>query len=176
MDEVIMVEVARAGSLPRARIRGILKGLSETIRLPDQRRVFHVDGDGQYGPTFDRIRKHLRTSKAKHIVVGAATDPSALGALRAFEEVGRAAECAVVGQNADPEGRAELRQSRTRLVGSVAYFPENYGAGIIHLARDILARKATPPAVFIKHQLITRENVDHFYPNDALMGVGVSPI
>jgi len=176
VDEVIMVEVARAGSLPRARIRGILKGLSETIRLPDQRRVFHVDGDGQYGPTFDRIRKHLRTSKAKHIVVGAATDPSALGALRAFEEVGRAAECAVVGQNADPEGRAELRQSRTRLVGSVAYFPENYGAGIIHLARDILARKATPPAVFIKHQLITRENVDHFYPNDALMGVGVSPI
>jgi ribose transport system substrate-binding protein len=151
-------------------------GLSETTHPPVQSCVFHVDGDGLYGTTYDRIRKHLRTSKAKHILVGAATDPSALGALRAFEEVGRAAECAVVGQNADPEGRAELRQPRTRLVGSVAYFPENYGAGLIRLALDILARKATPPAVFIKHQLITPENVDHFYPNDALMGVGASPI
>jgi ribose transport system substrate-binding protein len=176
VDEVIMVEVARAGSLPHARIRGILAGLSETIQPPDQWRVFHVDGDGMYGPTYERIRKHLRTSKAKHILVGAATDPSALGALRAFEEVGRAANCAIVGQNADPEGRAELRQSRTRLVGSVAYFPESYGASIIRLALDILARKATPPAVFIKHQLITPENVDHFYANDALMHVGVSPI
>jgi len=25
-----------------------------------------------------------------------------------------------------------------------------------------------PPAVFIKHQLITAGNVDHFYPTDAL--------
>ena len=26
-----------------------------------------------------------------------------------------------------------------------------------------------PPAVFVKHQLITRENVDHVYPNDSLL-------
>jgi hypothetical protein len=28
-----------------------------------------------------------------------------------------------------------------------------------------------PPAVFVRHQLITPENVDHHYPNDALLGV-----
>ena len=33
---------------------------------------------------------------------------------------------------------------------------------------DILARKPVPPAVFIRHQLVTRENVDHLYPNDEL--------
>ena len=104
--------------------------------------------------------------------MGAATDPSALGALRAFQEAGRANDCAIVGHNAEPDGRAELREPRTRLIGSVAYFPEKYGAGVIRLALDILARKATPPAVFIRHLLITPENVDHFYPNDTLMGVG----
>ena len=31
--------------------------------------------------------------------------------------------------------------------------------------------KATPPAVFIKHQLLTRDNVDHVYPNDELIGL-----
>lgn len=39
------------------------------------------------------------------------------------------------------------------------------------LALDILARRPVPPAVFVKHQIITRENLDHFYANDALMGV-----
>ena len=41
----------------------------------------------------------------------------------------------------------------------------------MRLALDMLAHKPTPPAVLMKHQLITRENVDHVYPNDALLGV-----
>ena len=38
-------------------------------------------------------------------------------------------------------------------------------------AMDIIERKPTPPAVFIKHQLITPDNVDHFYPNDGLLAL-----
>jgi ribose transport system substrate-binding protein len=76
-----------------------------------------------------------------------------------------------VGQNAEPDARAELREPRTPLVGSVGYFPERYGDGLIRLALDILARRPIAPAVFVKHHIITAENVDHYYPNDALMGV-----
>ena len=47
----------------------------------------------------------------------------------------------------------------------------SYGDGLIKLALDILTKKAVPPAVFVHHQVITRENVDHYYPNDALLGV-----
>ena len=98
----------------------------------------------------------------------------ALGALRAFEEAGRTSACAIMGQNASPEGRAELRQEGTRLVGSVAYFPEKYGSEIIGVALDILHRRPVPPAVFVKHQLLTAENVDHVYPNDELLLLPVS--
>jgi ribose transport system substrate-binding protein len=170
VNEILMVEITRAGSVPQARIRGMLAGLNEVLRRTDQCKIVHLDGDGQFKTALDGVRKHLRASKARRILVGAATDSSALGALRAFEEAGRASECAVVGQNAEPEGRAELREPRTRLIGSVAYFPEKYGPAVIRLALDILARKPTPPAVFIKHQLITPESVDHLYPNDTLMG------
>ena len=102
------------------------------------------------------------------MLVGAANDPSALGAARAFQESGRAGTCAIVGQNAEPDARAELRQPRTPLIASVGFFPERYGDGLIKLALDILAHRQTPPALFIRHQLITTENVDHFYANDAL--------
>jgi ribose transport system substrate-binding protein len=50
-----------------------------------------------------------------------------------------------------------------------SYFPEKYGDRIIAIAMDILNGKAVPPAVFTSHQLITRENVDHYYPNDAMV-------
>ena len=117
------------------------------------------------------MRNHLRESPARRILVGAANDPSALGALRAFQEAGRVSHCAIVGQNAEPEARIELRTVNTRFIGSVGYFPEKYGDGLIRVALDLLARKPVPPAVFIKHQLVTPENVDHLYPNDALLGM-----
>jgi ribose transport system substrate-binding protein len=169
VDEILLVEIRRAGSVPQTRIRGMLTGINEALRVGPEVLVTHVDGDGQFGPALENLRKHLRTTKSRHILVGAANDPSALGALRAFQEAGRTSECAIVGHNAEPEGRAELREPNTRLIGSVAYFPERYGPQVIRLALDILERKPTPPAVFVRHQLITSENVNHFYPNDALM-------
>jgi ribose transport system substrate-binding protein len=170
-DEVLLIELQRAGSLPKARMRGFLAGLSEVMRTPERSRIVPLDGDGQFQTSLERVRKHLRESKAKRILVGAVNDSSAIGALRAFQEAGRAEECAIVGQNAEPEARLELREPRTRLIASVAFFPEQYGEGLVRLALDILVRKPVPPAVFTRHQIITPENVDHFYPNDSLMSV-----
>jgi len=102
------------------------------------------------------------------VLVGAINDPSALGALRAFQEAGRAENCAVMGQNASPEGRVELREPKTRFVGSVAYFPERYGDDLIRVSIDILNQRPVPPAVFVEHKLITPSLVDHYYPNDSV--------
>jgi len=151
----------------------MLIGLHETVR--NRAHIFNMDGDGQFGKSLESVRRHLRGSKAKRILVGAATDPSALGALRAFQETGRTHECAIVGHNAEPEGRKELREPNTRLIGSVAYFPEKYGAQVMRLALDLLEKKPTPPAVFMRHQLVTAENVDHFYPNDNLITLIKTP-
>jgi len=131
--------------------------------------VTYLDGDGKLGESFEAMRRHLRSSRAPRFLIGAINDPSALGALRAMQEAGRVNGCAVMGQNASPEGRAELREPGTRLIGSVAYFPEKYGAEIVAVALDILNRRPVPPAVFAKHQLVTPENVDHIYPNDRLL-------
>jgi len=168
---VLLLELGRAGSLVHARLSGVLAGLKETLRdAVEARPVVSLDGDGQFKTSLERVRKHLRGSKARHVVVGAVNDPSALGASRAFQEAGRAGTCAIVGQNAEPDARAELREPRTPLVASVGFFPERYGDGLIKLAFDILAHRQTPPALFIRHHLITTENVDHFYPNDVLLG------
>jgi ribose transport system substrate-binding protein len=168
-DEILLLELARAGSLPAARGRGVVAGIREVLHEAVNWRVVSIDADGQFKAALERVRKHLRETQARRILVGAANDPSALGAARAFQESGRTDHCAIIGQNAEPDARAELREPRTPLIASVGYFPERYGDGLIRLALEILGRRPTPPAMFVNHQIVTRENVDHLYPNDALM-------
>jgi hypothetical protein len=55
------------------------------------------------------------------------------------------------------------------LVASVACLPEKYATDLLPLGLDIIERKPTPTAVFIKHQLVAPHNVDHFYPNGGLL-------
>jgi ribose transport system substrate-binding protein len=169
IDEIVLIALQRAGSLPKMRLTGMLVGMKEVLPQLENCPVTYVDGDGRLGDSFEAMRRHLRGSRSHRILVGAINDPSALGALRAFQEAGRTEGCAIMGQNASPEGRAELRQPGTRLIGSVGYFPEKYGADIVSVALDILHRRPVPPAVFVKHQLVTPENVNHIYPNDELM-------
>jgi ribose transport system substrate-binding protein len=169
VQEVLLLELARAGSLVHARMSGVLAGLRETMREKIETcSVVSLDCDGQFKTSLEKVRRHLRQSKADYVLVGAANDPSALGAARAFQEAGRADTCAIVGQNAEPDARTEMRERRRPLVASVGFFPERYGDAIIKLAVDILAHRRTPPAVFTRHHIITPENVDHFYPNDSL--------
>ena len=171
VDEILVLELARAGALVHARCKGILAGIKETLHGAEAVPVITLDGDGQFKTSLEKVRRHIRLSKTRRILVGAANDPSGLGAVRAFQEAGRDPTCAVVGQNAEPDARVELRERRTPFVASVGYFPERYGSGLVRLALDILSKKPVPPAVFTRHQIITSENVDHFYPNDSLLGV-----
>jgi ribose transport system substrate-binding protein len=172
VDEVILLELPIAGPLPRSRMTGMLAGIREVIpRLPDDKARF-LDGKGRFEDSLAVMRKHLARTKSTRILLGALNDPSCLGGLHAFEEVGRSEHCLAVGQNASIEARREMRRPRSRLVGSVGYFPEWYGEAVISLALDKAAGREVPAATFVKHQMITPGNIDIAYPNDALIEQG----
>ena len=70
-------------------------GLRETLPSLRDRGVNNLDGNGQFAKTLDLVRKHLRKVLSERTLVCAVNDPSAIGALRAFEEAGRTQNCAV---------------------------------------------------------------------------------
>ena len=164
VEELLLLELPIAGPLPQLRITGMMAGLSELLPGIKSLPAVRLDGKGEFEHSLDAVRRYLRRTAPKRTLVAAINDPSALGALRAFEEAGRGHLCAVMGQNAIREARQELRRPATRLIGSVAYFPESYGEELIPLALAILQKKPVPPAVFVKHQLITPKNIDLLYP------------
>ena len=173
-DEMVFLELAMAGPLIQTRLTGMLAGVRELLgKVPDQS-VRFLNGNGRFESSLDKMRRYLRQTNAKRILVGTVNDPSCLGALRAFEESGIASHCLAVGQNASIEARREMRRPESRLVGSVGFFPEAYGEAIISLALNKLQGKEIPPATFTRHQLVTAENVDQLYPNDKLISAGDS--
>jgi ribose transport system substrate-binding protein len=170
VDLVILLGLTAAGAVPAARMTGFAVGVREVLPHVSDSELVRLDGKGGYVESLEAVRKHLAKSRARRILIGAQNDASALGAVRALEESGRE-QGAVVGQNATAAGRAEIRHKATKLIGSVAFFPETYGPQLIELAFLILNGNPVPPAVFVKHILITTENVDHHYPNDAMLKV-----
>jgi len=172
VDDVILLELPMAGPLPRSRLTGVLAGIREILpKIPDQR-VRFINGNGRFENSLQVARRYLQQNKMKHVLIGGLNDPSCLGALQAFEEAGRSVNCIAVGQNASIEARREMRRSGSRLIGSVAYFPERYGEAVVSLAVDKLQGKEIPPATFVRHVMITPENVESFYPNDKLITSG----
>lgn len=165
-EQVMLFGLPIAGPLPALRITGVMDGLRAELPRITGVPVAHLDGKGDFEQILSVVRKWLQRGPRRRTLVGTVNDTCALAALHAFEEAGAGNLCAVVGQNAILEARNELRRRGTRLVGTVAYFPERYGDDLIPLALSILEGKSVAPATFIKHQFLTSKNVDLIYPLD----------
>lgn len=163
LDDLILLGLPMAGSLPGSRLTGSLLGIREIIPLLADSQVHELSADGRFMSSYEIVKKHLTKNKHRRILVSAINDPSALGALEAFREAGRLQHCAIVGQNASSDALHEMSRPNTRLVGSVGYFPEKYGEQLIALARQLLAHKPVPQAVFVKHHMVTPGNLQNYY-------------
>jgi ribose transport system substrate-binding protein len=166
VDEVLLIGADHAGPTLNIRLSGMLDGITQSIQPSRSISLVRMDTKGQYERTLDSVRKHLRRGKLRKVLVGAVNDISALAALQAFRDIGAEDFCAVAGQNACIDARNEMRRSHTRMICSVAYFPEAYGERLIKLALEMLRHNFVPPAVFVKHELVTSANVDRVYPYD----------
>ncbi len=164
VDELLLLELPKAGQVPNARILGSMLGVIERLVWFSERQIKILRTSGHYENTVALVRSYLRRSRAERILVAAINDPCALGALQAFRDAGREQQCAIVGHNASPDVHAELARKESRLIGSVGYFPERYGEGVIPLALDLLAGRPVAPATFIRHEMVTPANLRTFYP------------
>jgi ribose transport system substrate-binding protein len=167
-EELLLLEVEIAGSLPHLRLSGAQSVLSKAPSNPF--RITHLESRGEFLRSFELTRRHLQTSPRRRTLITGINDFAVLGALRAFDEAGRRDQCLAVGLAAIPEARQELRLPGTRLVASVGFFPERYGTTLLRLALDVLQHKSLPPAVYAPVELITPQNVDRFYPKDLFPG------
>ena len=164
-DKLIVLEENRAGDLPKARIHGQLDGLNSVIGEVPADDLLYLDSGNTMAISQNNMSKTLQTlSTTERLAVISFNDEAALGAVEAARALGRTDQIVVVGQGGDRLGRAELRRLDSPMIGTTAYMPERYGERLIDIAVNILHGISVPPAIYIEHVFLTKENLDNYYP------------
>jgi ribose transport system substrate-binding protein len=153
---VLGIDIEEAGPLVQSRMKGAFAGVR--LQLPELREESFVLRDGQglhkksYALTADFLRRHR---KDQGILIAAATDTSALGAVQAVRELKREKQVAIVGQDCIPEAIEEMRKRGSPLIGSVSHEAAKYGPNLISIGLAILRGETVEPYNYIAHRLVT---------------------
>ena len=164
-DHLIILEERRTGAVPATRIQGQLDGLQELMGNVPASQILYLDSGNTAEISQANMLQALRELPSmRRLAVISFNDDAAFGAICAARELGREDDVVIVGQGADRIVRKEIRHPESRLVGSTAYWPEQYGEKLIDVALKILNGAAVPPAVYNEHTFVTQNNIDEHYP------------
>ena len=167
VDHIIVLEQKRAGSHPAMRIQGQVDGLIEVIGTESREKLVTIDSDNTSEGSYEVMRSVFsKLHASEHIGIICFNDDAAMGTLYAATEYGFENQILLVGQGADRRLRSEMRKPHSPIVGATSYRPETYGDYLVKIAMDILDGKQVAPAIYMKHDFITPDNVNDFYPAD----------
>jgi ribose transport system substrate-binding protein len=154
VDKVLSLDLPLSGAVPGARMQGQLDALRKLVDIADDD-IIHLDSKNASEESRQVVAGVLPALKgAERIVVLCVNDETAIGAQTAFEEAGSADRMITVSLGADQVGLKALQSPNGRIIGAVAFFPEQYGDTILTAALQILGGKPTPPAICTRHVLI----------------------
>lgn len=154
-DWIVGLGIAEAGSFVQSRVTGAFQGIRSRIPQISADRFMRLEGGGLRQRSYQAMMAFLRNHKKQRILVAAATDTSALGALQALRETGSEKTVAIVGQDCIPEVLEEMRSDGGGLIGSISHEAHTYGPRLIQLGLAMLRGSAVPPYNFVHHKPIT---------------------
>jgi ribose transport system substrate-binding protein len=156
VDRVVGLDVAEAGTFVQSRINGAFVGVRSLLPDIPAESYIRIDGRGLRETSArvlaDFFKRHPRTER---ILIAAATDTSALGALQVTMQSQREKNVAIVGQDCIPEVLEEMKNPSSPIIGSISHEVQTYGPRLIQLGVAILRGHAVPPYNYVHHRVVT---------------------
>lgn len=170
IDAFVGISYQGGGDVVMDRVKGCQDYLmkAEGITMPDAANLFMFDAGAS-----DQTVKAKQTvtdfltahPDMKHIVFTAHNDETGAGIFAGIEASGREADCFVGSTGGDTPYQEHVRKGGGDVwIASSAFAPEKYGAQVIPMAIDILEGKEVPMNTYLDHFVITKENMDQYYP------------
>ncbi len=155
---VLGLDLPEAGLLVQGRVSGAFEAVRSAMpSLPIECYV-RMDGRGMRDRSHTLVAEFLdRHPEAKRILIAAATDTSALGAVDAAREKKRHRHVAIVGQDCIAEAIAEMKKATSPLIASVSHETSTYGPSIMRLALAILKGQTVAPYNYVVHRLVRKK-------------------
>ncbi len=156
VDRIILVTEENTGPVVRSRTEGMLEGVLGSVAY-DRDRVVTVNCINAAVDSEEKIGTVLETlGRTERVLILSFNDIVTLGVLSALKHHEREDRSMVVSMSYITPIAKELKRPGTPLLGSVAFFPEEYGARIIELALAILQRKTVKQTNYIQHVWMSR--------------------
>ena len=161
VEWVLGLDLPEAGLLVQSRITGAFEGVRSGIADLPVECFVRIDGRGMRERSRKQVSDFLnRHPREKHILIAAATDTSALGALDAVRDGKREKHVAIVGQDCIVEAVEEMRKAGSPLVGSVSHEAGSYGPNLVHLGLALLRGQTVAPYNYVEHRMVTPESLN----------------
>jgi len=150
------LDIDEAGPLVQSRVTGAFEAIRSRLPGIPSEFLVRMDARGLRDKSCQLVLDFLRRHpKDRGILIAAATDTSALGAVQAVRELKREKYVAIVGQDCIPEALEEISRTDSPLIGSVSHEAQSYGPRLIHLGLSILSGHRIAPYNYVEHKLVT---------------------
>jgi ribose transport system substrate-binding protein len=158
VDWMVGLDIEEAGPLVQSRITGSFEGVrTRLLNLPVECFV-RIDGRGMRDKSYKVVLEFLkRHPKDKHILIAAANDTSAMGALEAVRELKREKHVAIVGQDCVEEMLKEMLRTESPAIASISHDVALYGSKLIELGLALLRGETVPPYNYAPHRVVTAD-------------------
>ncbi len=158
VDWMVGLDLEEAGPLVQSRITGSFEGVKARLpNLPVECFV-RIDGRGMRDKSYKVVLEFLkRHPKDKHILIAAANDTSAMGALEAVRELKRERHVAIVGQDCVEEMLKEMLRADSPAIASISHDVALYGSKLIELGLALLRGETVPPYNYAPHRVVTAD-------------------
>lgn len=151
---------------PAARLQAAMEIMMEGLSPMPEVHKLALPGDWQTSDEAVATQNALMTDILAEIPMGTRVAAislvieDALGFARAVRQAGRCDDFVIISFGHDfPEMRAELSRADTCLMGIVNLHPEQYGEGLLRTAVRLLNGEAVPPAVFVEHSFLSKDEL-----------------
>lgn len=160
VDWVIGLDLPEAGLLVQSRVSGAFEAIRSAMPDTPVEAFVRMDGRGMRERSHKLIAEFLqRHTKDKRILIAAATDTSALGAVDAARECRRQRHVVVVGQDCIAEALEEMKKPSSPLIASVSHEISFYGPNLMQLGLALVKGQTVPPYNYVTHRLVTRASL-----------------
>jgi ribose transport system substrate-binding protein len=163
---IFLGEHLEEGAAADLRLSGFADGVQEVCGKVDSgdiaREIMDAGTTDQaITKTTDWLTAH---PQAKHVLATTIDDERATGQAKALIASHR--DGVAVGPGCDTVGIAAVKSgdvSKNDYLGCTAYFPEKYASYAMSVALDVLAGKAVPQEVHLRHKFLTHANIGQYY-------------
>ena len=160
VDWVLGLDLPEAGLLVQSRVSGAFEAIRSVLPDLPVEAFVRIDGRGIRERSRKVISEFLeRHKREKNILIAAATDTSALGAIDAARELKRERHVAVVGQDCIHEAIEEMKRRSSPMIATVSHETNSYGPALMNLGLALLRGQTVPPYNYVTHRLVTRHSI-----------------